>query len=100
MGLNRSNKSLILSEKQDNILTWNENKSTKNSPKITMTEIPIRTGLGQRYLALDVLRGMTIAFMIIVNTPGSWSHLYALWLMQIGMDLHPQTLFFLHFYLW
>jgi predicted acyltransferase len=68
---------LILSEKQDNILTWNENQSTKNSPKITMTEIPIRTGLGQRYLALDVLRGMTIAFMIIVNTPGSWSHLYA-----------------------
>ncbi len=31
----------------------------------------------QRYLALDVLRGMTIAFMILVNTPGSWSHVYA-----------------------
>ncbi len=29
-----------------------------------------------RYLSLDVLRGMTIAFMIIVNTPGSWSNLY------------------------
>lgn len=41
-----------------------------------MTEIPIKTGLGSRYLALDVLRGMTIAFMIIVNTPGSWSNLY------------------------
>ncbi|MCS5489073.1 acyltransferase family protein [Algoriphagus limi] len=41
-----------------------------------MTEIPIRSGLGQRYLALDVLRGMTIAFMVIVNTPGSWSNLY------------------------
>ena len=24
-----------------------------------------------RYLALDVLRGMTVCFMIIVNTPGS-----------------------------
>lgn len=33
--------------------------------------------LSNRYLALDVLRGMTIAFMIIVNTPGSWSDLYA-----------------------
>lgn len=33
--------------------------------------------LSNRYLALDVLRGMTIAFMIIVNTPGSWRDLYA-----------------------
>lgn len=32
--------------------------------------------LDSRYLALDVLRGMTIAFMVIVNTPGSWSHMY------------------------
>lgn len=30
-----------------------------------------------RYLALDVLRGITIAGMILVNTPGSWSHIYA-----------------------
>jgi predicted acyltransferase len=30
-----------------------------------------------RYLALDVLRGLTIAGMILVNTPGSWSHMYA-----------------------
>jgi len=30
-----------------------------------------------RLLALDVFRGMTIFFMIIVNTPGSWSHVYA-----------------------
>ncbi len=42
-----------------------------------MAQIPITTGLGNRYLALDVLRGLTIAFMIIVNTPGSWSNLYA-----------------------
>lgn len=32
--------------------------------------------LSNRYLALDVLRGMTIAFMIIVNTPGNWRDLY------------------------
>ncbi len=30
-----------------------------------------------RYLALDVFRGMTIAFMILVNTPGSWQYVYA-----------------------
>jgi len=31
----------------------------------------------ERYLALDVLRGITVAMMILVNTPGSWSHVYA-----------------------
>lgn len=31
----------------------------------------------QRYLALDVLRGMTVALMILVNNPGSWAHIYA-----------------------
>ncbi len=31
----------------------------------------------QRYLALDVFRGITIATMITVNNPGSWSHVYA-----------------------
>ncbi|MEW6989887.1 acyltransferase family protein [Colwelliaceae bacterium 6441] len=31
----------------------------------------------KRYLALDALRGLTIALMILVNTPGSWSHVYA-----------------------
>jgi predicted acyltransferase len=30
----------------------------------------------ERYLALDVLRGMTIALMITVNTPGSWQYVY------------------------
>jgi predicted acyltransferase len=30
----------------------------------------------QRYLALDVFRGMTICFMIIVNSPGSWDIAY------------------------
>ena len=34
-------------------------------------------GSTQRYLALDVLRGMTVALMILVNNPGSWSHIYA-----------------------
>jgi predicted acyltransferase len=30
----------------------------------------------ERYLALDVFRGMTICFMIIVNSPGSWDIAY------------------------
>ena len=30
----------------------------------------------KRLLSLDVFRGATIAFMILVNTPGSWSHVY------------------------
>ncbi len=31
----------------------------------------------KRLIALDVLRGITIALMILVNTPGSWSYVYA-----------------------
>lgn len=30
----------------------------------------------QRLLALDVMRGITIAGMILVNNPGSWNHVY------------------------
>lgn len=29
-----------------------------------------------RFLSLDVFRGATVALMILVNNPGSWSHLY------------------------
>jgi len=31
----------------------------------------------QRLLALDILRGLTIAGMILVNNPGSWGNIYA-----------------------
>ena len=31
----------------------------------------------KRLLSIDVMRGMTIFFMIIVNDPGSWQHIYA-----------------------
>ena len=31
----------------------------------------------KRYAALDILRGMTIAGMVLVNNPGTWSHIYA-----------------------
>ena len=32
---------------------------------------------GGRLLSLDILRGITIAGMILVNNPGSWGHIYA-----------------------
>ena len=28
-------------------------------------------------MALDVLRGLTISLMILVNTPGSWTYVYS-----------------------
>lgn len=31
----------------------------------------------ERYLSLDVLRGLTIALMVVVNNPGSWGSIYA-----------------------
>ncbi|HUQ65690.1 MAG TPA: DUF5009 domain-containing protein [Flavitalea sp.] len=33
--------------------------------------------MNQRYYSLDVFRGVTVAFMILVNNPGSWKHLYS-----------------------
>jgi len=32
--------------------------------------------VSQRLVALDVFRGLTIVLMIIVNTPGTWAHVY------------------------
>ncbi len=30
-----------------------------------------------RYLSIDFYRGLTIAFMLVVNTPGTWQHVFA-----------------------
>lgn len=35
------------------------------------------TKTNKRILALDILRGITIAGMIMVNNPGTWAHIYA-----------------------
>jgi len=48
----------------------------------------------KRLLSLDILRGLTIILMIIVNDPGSWSHVYAPFYMQNGMELPLQTMSF------
>lgn len=56
----------------------------------------------QRFQALDVMRGLTLALMILVNTPGSWNAVYA---PLLHADWHGATLtdyvfpFFL-FYCW
>lgn len=41
-------------------------------PGIAATAAP-----AQRFLSLDVLRGLTVALMIVVNTPGNWDTVYA-----------------------
>jgi predicted acyltransferase len=46
---------------------------------ITMHDRPstTTTSSSSRVLSIDVLRGITIAFMILVNDPGDWGHTYA-----------------------
>lgn len=46
-----------------------------------MAQVLTKEGLlaekvSERYQSLDVLRGLTIALMVVVNTPGSWSTIY------------------------
>ncbi|MDU1889840.1 MAG: heparan-alpha-glucosaminide N-acetyltransferase domain-containing protein [Dysgonomonas sp.] len=47
-----------------------------------------------RLLALDVLRGITIAGMILVNNPGSWSYVYAPLRHEAWHGLTPTDLVF------
>lgn len=51
---------------------WNAWMSTSNK-----METGSSLESSDRYLALDVFRGMTVALMILVNTPGSWRYVYA-----------------------
>ena len=44
--------------------------STESIEQVTLVRPP-------RLMSLDALRGFTIAAMILVNNPGSWSHIYA-----------------------
>ena len=37
---------------------------------------PFELKSGSRLISLDAFRGLTIAGMILVNDPGSWSHIY------------------------
>src|SRR5438034_11022791 len=33
--------------------------------------------MNQRFYSLDIFRGATVAFMILVNNPGTWSSIYS-----------------------
>ncbi len=48
----------------------------------------------KRLLALDVFRGLTVAFMIIVNNPGSWDSVYPPLLHSVWNGCTPTDLVF------
>ncbi len=48
----------------------------------------------QRLISLDAFRGFTIAAMILVNNPGSWSHVYAPLLHKPWNGITPTDLIF------
>lgn len=48
-----------------------------------------QTKTNKRILALDILRGVTIAGMIMVNNPGTWGHIYAPCATLSGMASPP-----------
>ena len=65
---------------------------------MTASETPAAAGR-ERLLALDAFRGATIAGMILVNNPGSWSHVYAPLLHADWHGWTPTDLVF-PFFLW
>lgn len=48
-----------------------------DKPRTNLHRIMNSQKSSERLLALDILRGITIAGMIMVNNPGSWAHVYA-----------------------
>ncbi|EMM79400.1 hypothetical protein LEP1GSC037_5731 [Leptospira interrogans str. 2006001854] len=52
-----------------------------------------------RILSLDLFRGMTVAGMILVNNPGSWSFIYSPLKHARWNGCTPTDLVFLFFYL-
>lgn len=57
-----------------------------------MTEV--RNTASQRLVSLDAFRGITILMMILVNSPGSWSHVYPPLLHASWNGLTPTDLVF------
>jgi predicted acyltransferase len=50
---------------------------TSSIPSSPTTQSQVTPVASTRVLSVDVLRGITIAFMILVNDPGDWSHVYS-----------------------
>ena len=46
--------------------------------------------MAQRIESVDILRGITIVAMILVNNPGNWSHVYAP-LLHADFDLSSKS---------
>src|SRR6476646_4977886 len=42
-----------------------------------LSSVPKSLTMKERYYSLDVFRGATVALMILVNNPGTWSHIFA-----------------------
>ena len=55
-------------------------KSNIYTVAYAFTRLPLTliktAGLNQRFYSLDVFRGATVCLMILVNNPGTWSHIY------------------------
>ncbi len=51
-------------------------QSTLASPSVTPASVSCSAPSG-RVLSIDILRGLTIALMILVNDPGDWSHTFS-----------------------
>jgi predicted acyltransferase len=51
--------------------------TTQHASHAAVVEVPQVVAPTQRLMSLDVFRGITIAGMLLVNNPGSWSHIYA-----------------------
>lgn len=64
------------------------------APSPTDTHLKASKTPTQRLLSLDVLRGITIVGMIVVNTPGSWGNVYAPLLHAEWNGLTPTDLVF------
>ena len=64
------------------------------APSPTDTHLKASETPTQRLLSLDVLRGITIVGMIVVNTPGSWGNVYAPLLHAEWNGLTPTDLVF------
>src|SRR5690554_8001969 len=45
--------------------------------QLSKTIVMAQKNAVRRMVSLDAFRGFTVAAMIIVNTPGSWDHVYA-----------------------
>ncbi|MFA6871612.1 MAG: DUF5009 domain-containing protein [Bacteroidaceae bacterium] len=54
----------------------------------------MKSKVSSRILALDILRGITIAGMLLVNNPGSWGHIYAPFEHSSWNGLTPTDLIF------